>query len=221
MLYLVHNESFHPNNCKISIIYSQALRYVRLITNRNRLSERLQDLRVNLITRGYTNNIIDNAFNKPLQYTQSNLLIDENQVNKNKTVRIDDKSTNQCPTNEPNSNKPILTFSEPYNTNTTHIGSILRKYWHLIDLDPSLKLLWPERPNPLWFPTNATITLRIAKCIPSSQIINTNEINSRTNTTSDSGFDMMRYVYWSFVIGRGNSGYFGHVFTTETSRFEQ
>ena len=119
------------------------------------------------------------------------------------------------------SNKPILTFSVPYNTNTTHIGSILRKYWHLIDQDPSLKLLWPERPNPLWFPTNATITLRIAKCIPSSQIINTNEINSRTNTTSDSGFDMMRYVYWSFVIGRGNSGYFGHVFTTETSRFER
>ena len=103
---LLHNESFHPNNCKISIIYSQALRYVRLITNRNRLSERLQDLRVNLITRGYTNNIIDNAFNKALQYTQSNLLIDENQENMNKTVRIDDNSTNQCPTNEPNSNKP-------------------------------------------------------------------------------------------------------------------
>ena len=92
------------------------------------LSERLQDLRVNLITRGYTNNIIDNAFNKALQYTQSNLLIDENQENMNKTVRIDDNSTNQCPTNEPNSNKPILTFSVPYNTNTTHIGSILRKY---------------------------------------------------------------------------------------------
>ena len=145
---LLHNESFHPNNCKISIIYSQALRYVRLITNRNRLSERLQDLRVNLITRGYTNNIIDNAFNKALQYTQSNLLIDENQENNNnnKTVRIDDNSTNQCPTNEPNSNKPILTFSVPYNTNTTHIGSILRKYWHLIDQDPSLKLLWPEPP---------------------------------------------------------------------------
>ena len=97
---LLHNESFHPNNCKISIIYSQALRYVRLITNRNRLSERLQDLlRVNLITRGYTNNIIDNAFNKALQYTQSNLLIDENQENMNKTVRIDDNSTNHAVSN--------------------------------------------------------------------------------------------------------------------------
>jgi hypothetical protein len=71
-LYFYIMGSFHPNNCKTSIIYSQALRYVRLITNRNILSERLQDLRVNLITRGYTNNVIDNAFNKVLQYTQSN-----------------------------------------------------------------------------------------------------------------------------------------------------
>jgi hypothetical protein len=140
---LLHNGSFHPNNCKTSIIYSQALRYVRLITNRNRLSERLQDLRVNLITRGYTNNVIDNAFNKALQYTQSNLLIGENE---NNIIRIDGNATKQCPNNEPNSNKPILTFSVPYNTNTTHIGSILHKHWHLIDKDPTLKLLWPEPP---------------------------------------------------------------------------
>jgi hypothetical protein len=32
---LLHKESFHPNNFKTSIIYSQARRYVRLITNRN------------------------------------------------------------------------------------------------------------------------------------------------------------------------------------------
>ena len=43
---------------------------------------------------GFTNNIIENAFNKAVQYTQSNLLIDENQENKNKNVRIDDNSTN-------------------------------------------------------------------------------------------------------------------------------
>ena len=69
---LLHNGSFHPNTCKTSIIYSQALRYVRLITDHNILSERLQDLRVNLITGVYTNNVIDNAFNRALQYTQSN-----------------------------------------------------------------------------------------------------------------------------------------------------
>jgi hypothetical protein len=66
--------------------------------------------------------------------------------NENNIVRIDGNATNQRPNNEPNSNKPILMFSVPYNTNTTHIGSILRKHWHLIDKDPTLKLLWPEPP---------------------------------------------------------------------------
>jgi hypothetical protein len=61
--------------------------------------------------------------------------------NENNIVRIDGNATNQRPNNEPNSNKPILMFSVPYNTNTTHIGSILRKHWHLIDKDPTLKLL--------------------------------------------------------------------------------
>jgi uncharacterized protein YllA (UPF0747 family) len=96
--------NFACKNARRALYIAKPL-YVRLITNRNRLSERFQDLRVNLITRGYTNNIIDNAFKKTLQYTQSNLFIDENQGNTNKTVRIDDKSTNQGPTNEPNSNK--------------------------------------------------------------------------------------------------------------------
>jgi hypothetical protein len=36
---------------------------------------------VNLVTRGYTNNVIDNAFNNAMQYTQSNLLIGENENN--------------------------------------------------------------------------------------------------------------------------------------------
>jgi hypothetical protein len=42
-------------------------------------------------------------------------------------------------------------------------------------------------PNPLCFPTNA-ITIRGAY----GAIINTNEINRSTNTTSESGFDIWR-----------------------------
>ena len=39
-----------------------------------------------------------------------------------------------------------LAFSTPFNSNTTHIGSILRKHWHLIENDPTLKILWPNTP---------------------------------------------------------------------------
>ena len=34
---LLHNNSFHPQSCKNSIIYSQALRYRRIITDNNKL----------------------------------------------------------------------------------------------------------------------------------------------------------------------------------------
>ena len=94
--------------------------------------------------------------NKALQYTQSNLLIGEND---NNIIRIDGNATNQRQNNEPNSNKPILTFSVPYNTNTTHIGSILRKHWHLI-VKTQHSSFYGQ--NTLWFPTNATIILRTA-----------------------------------------------------------
>ena len=36
---LLHQESFHPNSCKQSVIYSQALPYRRVITNDNKLIE--------------------------------------------------------------------------------------------------------------------------------------------------------------------------------------
>ena len=43
-----------------------------------------------------------------------------------------------------NSTYPIFTI--PYNNNTTHIGQILRKHWHIIEQDPTLSILWPEAP---------------------------------------------------------------------------
>ena len=78
-----------------------------------------------LNSRGYKNNVINEAFNKALQYTQHDIFHQEKLNN--------------------NTNIP-LTFSIPYNTNTTHIGQILRRHWHVIENDPKLKILWPDMP---------------------------------------------------------------------------
>ena len=51
---LLHHDSFHPNSCKTSIIHSQALRYRRLITNNDTLHKHLDNLRIILITTGYS-----------------------------------------------------------------------------------------------------------------------------------------------------------------------
>lgn len=132
---LLHHNSFHPNSCKNSIIYSQALRYRRLITNDETLHHRLNNLRIILVTRGYSRDIINNAFQKALQYTQHDLL----HTNYDNTIYPSHSHHNTNITNN-------LNFSIPYNTNTTHIGSILRRHWHLIENDPTLKILWPNTP---------------------------------------------------------------------------
>ena len=75
---LLHNNSFHPNSCKKGIIYSQALRYRRIITNNEQLEEKLVILRNNLLRRGYNLSEIKKQFNKIRQYSQSDLLFDNN-----------------------------------------------------------------------------------------------------------------------------------------------
>ena len=121
---LLHNTSVHPNSCKQGIIYSQALRYRRTITNDTTLRNQLEKLKIILMTRGYDSNTIDEAFKKVTQQTQKQLLHNDKP---NKT-----------------GNRP--TFSIPFNTNTTHINQILKKHWHLIEDDPTLKILWPDIP---------------------------------------------------------------------------
>ena len=75
---LLHNSSFHPKSCKKGVIYSQALRYMRIITNNEELEEKLETLRDNLIRRGYNLSEVKTQFNKIRQYSQSDLLFNNN-----------------------------------------------------------------------------------------------------------------------------------------------
>lgn len=121
---LLHHNSFHPHSCKKGIIFSQALRYRRIITDDQLLQKRLNNLLIILINRGYTHKTITEAFQQATIHTQLELLY------KDKTLN--------------NLMSPI--FAITYNNNTTHIRQILRKHWHLIEKDPTLSILWPEAP---------------------------------------------------------------------------
>ena len=119
---LLHN---NPQSCKNSIIYSQALRYRRIICDNSKLHERLNHLLVALIHRGYKYDTILTAFNKALEYnTQDELL--------------------SMQTTHKTNNRPI--FPITYNNNTKYIAHILRKHWTLIQNDPKLQIFWPEPP---------------------------------------------------------------------------
>ena len=122
---LLHNNSFHPHSCKNAIIYSQALRYRRIITDNNKLLQRLNNLLIALIHRGYKHDNITTFFNNALQYTTQKELLYNEKITK----------TN---------NSPIFTI--PYNYNTKYIAHILRKHWTIIENKPALRILWPEPP---------------------------------------------------------------------------
>ena len=122
---LLHNNSFHPHSCKNAIIYSQALRYRRIITDNNKLQQRLNNLLIALIHRGYKHDHITTSFNKALQYTTQKELLYNEKITK----------TNSSPI-----------FTIPYNYNTKYIAHILRKHWTIIENEPTLRILWPEPP---------------------------------------------------------------------------
>ena len=80
---LLHNNSFHPESCKKGIIYSQALRYRRLITDNEKLNQKLITLRNNLVRRGYNLSEIKKQFDKIRNYSQADLLFADNTTTKN------------------------------------------------------------------------------------------------------------------------------------------
>ena len=122
---LLHRQSFHPEHTKTSVIFSQALRYRRVITKDDNLIQNLQKLRYQLLQRGYKFSEINSQFNKVLHYSQKQLLINKKQQQQHSN---------------------ILPFVVPFDKTTQSISSILKRHWHFINNEPRLKELWPATP---------------------------------------------------------------------------
>ena len=95
------------------------------MTDNNKLQQRLNNLYIALIHRGYKHDHITTSFNKALQYTTQKKLLYNEKITK----------TNSSPI-----------FTIPYNYNTKYIAHILRKHWTIIENEPTLRILWPEPP---------------------------------------------------------------------------
>jgi hypothetical protein len=122
---LLHKESFHPNNCKNSVIYSQALRYRRVITTDENLKLNLDTLKSNLIRRGYTIPEINKQFKKISTISQRDIL--------------------SKPSNKKNTEN-VLPFVISYDENTVKINNILKRHWYHITQDEKLNKIWPKNP---------------------------------------------------------------------------
>ena len=116
MCTLLQASSFHPPHCKKGIIYSQALRYRKLITDDKELEKHLNNLKINLIKRGYDLSLIQNEFAKMSTMNQSDLLC-PNQNNEHRP--------NPTANYQENNQGSVIRFIVPYDSETTKIGSIL------------------------------------------------------------------------------------------------
>jgi len=125
---LLHYTSHHPRQCKSGTIYSQALRFRRIITDNNKLCQKLLRLKLILLSRGYPNSLINHNFSKILHLTQFQLL--HNPSHK-----------------ETHIHKQVLPFIVPYHPTLHSIPSILHHFWFLISKDPELSRIFPHSPT--------------------------------------------------------------------------
>ena len=113
---LLHHASQHHTACKKGVIYSQALRHGRIITDNDELRLHLLRLHKILLARGYSHSTITTADNKATSKTQSQLL------------------AHKTP---PAITGVHIPFVTPYNTDLPPFSHILRKYWHIIENEPA------------------------------------------------------------------------------------
>ena len=105
------------------IIYSQAIRYRRIITQDEELDFHLENLFSSLVSKGYDPTLIHSVFSKVRTQSQTDLL---------KEKETPDEG--------------ILPFVIPFNTNTKSIGLISNKHWSTIMKDITLNPIHQEKP---------------------------------------------------------------------------
>lgn len=120
---LLHNTSEHPFSCKCSVIFSQAIRLRKIISDEADLHFHLCQLKVKLILKGYKGSIIDDLFQKALLKSQEDLIF-HNYKQKER----------------------ILPFVIPYNNTTAQFRSLFWDYWSIIAEDDELKKIWKRPP---------------------------------------------------------------------------
>ena len=122
---LLHHTSHHPKACKTGLIFSQLLRYRRLITDDREFHKKAQTLRAVLLGRGHKDRDILSQIKKASEYSQSQLL-------------------NTPPPTQ--TNHRLIPFIIPYNPDLAPLSNILRQHWGYIENDPVLSQIWSQQP---------------------------------------------------------------------------
>ncbi|XP_057294731.1 uncharacterized protein LOC130623279 [Hydractinia symbiolongicarpus] len=152
---LLHYNSYHPYHTKQSIVYSQALRY-RMITKDNILLQKeLDQLKNNLLLRGYKFRMVNSTFKQVLNMNQEDVL--NNNVKKLKDNKNNDSANGRKINNKKKRSKidgisssvhnnDVLPFIIPYHRAFIPVKNIFRKHWSIIINDRELHKVFPNKP---------------------------------------------------------------------------
>ena len=127
--FLLHYQSNHPTHIKESIIYSQALRYNRIIHDDDLLQNELYNLTRTLLARKYPLHIINKNILSALSFSQTELL------NKNLTTTDNDSHHN-----------PLLPLTTKYHPKGVLLRDSIHKHWTTLQQDTVLKNIFPDKP---------------------------------------------------------------------------
>ena len=125
---VLHYSSHHPFHLKRNIIYTQALRYKRIISTTANLRTEIATLKDIFTARGYPHRLLQQQTNKALLIPRHTLLT-------NKT-KLTTTTTNKK-----------LTFKIPYHPRHHKTKKDILSTWRLTRQDPTLKRLWPTSPR--------------------------------------------------------------------------
>lgn len=122
---ILHFDSHHPLHIKRNIIYTQALRYKRIISNQHNLHMELNYLKEVFLARGYPLRLIKQQINKAKLIPRHQLLMNRNtKTNTNKTM-----------------------YKIPFHPSLQPIKQQIKHTWESTLVDPALRKLWPTPPT--------------------------------------------------------------------------
>ena len=110
---------------KKSIPYSQALRFKRICSSIGLYKENCENLKKQLIKKGYKESLPDHEIKK----------VDE----------IDRKLLFNSPNQQKTKN--ILPLSIIYNRSNADLKSVLLNYWHILNINPELRNVFSNKPT--------------------------------------------------------------------------
>ena len=119
----LHNKSYHPNSCKRSIAYSQALRIKRICSEPSEFEVHVKNLTSKLVQRGYDPKVLEEQIDKARQISRDSLLQPKPGQLAAKTV-----------------------LAVTYNKNLPNLKKAIDDNWDILSINPEIATLFQEKP---------------------------------------------------------------------------